>query len=83
MKAEVLGTRPNEYDSKKTGKHVTAMNVYVAYPALGVTGRICEDIFISDSFGIRPLLNSLQPGDFVNIERNSRGFLIGFSLADA
>lgn len=67
---EVIGIQRREYDSKKTGQHVTGYNIFVAYQQNGVDGVACESLWVSDDL----FLNAdILVGDKVNVMYNRYG----------
>lgn len=67
---EVIGFRRSEGVSKKTGKNFSGYIVFFALDQRGVTGKACDQAFISDDLDYVPSL-----GDKVQLIYNSRGFL--------
>lgn len=67
---EVIGFRRSEGVSKKTGNKFGGYIVFFVLDQRGVTGKACDQVFISDDLGYQPVL-----GDKVQLVYNSRGFL--------
>lgn len=67
---EVIGFRRSEGVSRKTGKNFAGYIVFFALDQRGVTGKACDQAFISDDLAYQPVL-----GDKVQLIYDSRGFL--------
>lgn len=72
---EVIGFRRSEGVSKKTGKNFAGYIVFLAMDQRGVTGKACDQAFISDELDYAPAL-----GDKVQLIYNSRGFLTDVAI---
>lgn len=72
---EVIGFRRCEGVSKKTGNKFSGWIVFFALVQRGVTGKACDQAFISDDLAYQPVL-----GDKVQMIYNSRGFLTDVAI---
>lgn len=72
---EVIGFRRSEGTSKKTGNRFAGWIVFFSLDQRGVTGKACDQAFISDDLDYEPSL-----GDKVQLIYNSRGFLTDVAI---
>ena len=68
---EVIGFRRSEGKSKTTGKQYAGYIVFFTQEQQGVTGKACDQAFISDELGYQPCI-----GDRVRLLYNARGYLM-------
>jgi hypothetical protein len=77
MKVTVIGKEYVKGTSKKTNSPFEANVAHVTYKQDGVEGLTCESVWLDcDSHP----LNAIQVGKVYNIDRNSRGRIVDFTL---
>ena len=74
MKCRVLGVKRLDYISKKSGQPVKGLSVHIAFKDPEVFGECVAAPFLSINLG-QPLLDSINPGDLINIEYNRFGYV--------
>ena len=77
MKVNVIGKEYVKGHSKKTGNDFEANVVHVTYKQDGVEGQTCESVWLDCD---RHPLNAIQVGKVYDLDRNSRGRIVGFTL---
>lgn len=79
MKMKVLGVQPVNYDSKKTGEHVSGSSLHVVYNDAQVQGQAVDKVFISSRLNL-PAMALISVGSDINIEYNGRGYVQDIAL---
>ena len=78
MKVVVVGKEHLSGVSRKTGKEFNSNLVHVSYVKNGVNGSAVETVWLDPvSFS----LDSIQVGKTYDLDRDSRGFIVGFKIA--
>ena len=77
MKATVMGKEFVSGTSKKTGKDFAANVVHVAHKKNGVEGSAVDAIWLDPK---SYPLTDIQIGKIYDVDRDSRGFIVGFEL---
>lgn len=80
MEGRVLGIQQLNYVSKKTGNPVVGVTLHCAFKDPEVTGECIERVFVSDNLNLRHVLDSIWPGDTIDVTYNRRGYVAGVSL---
>lgn len=80
MNARVLGIQPVNYVSKKTGNPVVGVTLHCAFKDPDVQGESAESVFISDNLNVRELVDTIQPGDTIDVVYNRRGYVASVSI---
>lgn len=83
MEARVLGVQQVNYVSKKTGNPVVGVTLHCASKDPDVVGECAENVFISDNLNIRGLIDSIHPGDIIDVVYNRRGYVADVALISA
>lgn len=78
MKVVVLGKEYASGTSRKTGKPFAATVVHVAYKKARVDGQTVESIWLDPT---ENPVDSILVGKAYNVDRDSRGFVLDFSIA--
>ena len=78
MKVMVVGKEHAGGTSKKTGKPFSATLVHVSYKKMHCDGAAVETIWLDD--GLYPL-EVVQVGKPYDLDRDSRGYVVGFDPA--
>jgi len=78
MKVNVLGKEYVHGTSHKTGKDFAANVVHISHKKNGVEGVCVESVWL-DSDGYP--LSDIRVGSVYDLDRDSRGFVIDFTLA--
>lgn len=82
----ILGLEPVDYISKKTGKQVVGVTLYLASENVNVYGQITSDLYIAKNSKLYDQLIDYvnEPlkliGKSANVDYNAKGFLEDFSL---
>jgi len=78
MKVNVLGKEYVSGTSKKNGKPFAANVVYISHKKNGVEGMCVDNVWL-DPVGYP--LDGIRVGSVYDLDRDSRGFVIDFTLA--
>ena len=79
MKATVIGKEFVSGYSKKTGRDFASNVVYVTHKKNGIEGQAVDSIWLDpDSYPIK----DIQLGKLYDIDRDSRGFIVDFIIAN-
>ena len=76
MKVRVIGKEFASGTSRKTGKDFAANIVHISFPKARVEGQAVESVWLNS---IDYPLEKIAVGKDYNLDRDSRGFVIGFS----
>ena len=77
MKVTVVGKEYVSGVSKKTGKEFSANVAHVTHKKMGVEGCVVDSIWLDpDQYP----LSGIAVGKTYNVDRDSRGFLVDFTL---
>ncbi len=79
MRMEVIGKALKQGTNRKTNTPYSATVVYATYPMAGVEGAACEDIWVDSA--LMPF-ERIYVGSIYDVDRDGRGFLIGFVPVD-
>lgn len=78
MKVTVVGKEHASGTSKKTGKPFSNTVVHVNFKKNRVDGQAVDTVWLDD---VSYPLESIQVGKIYEVDRDGRGFVIGFELA--
>ena len=78
MKAVVLGKEYASGTAKKTGKPFAATVVHVSFKKNKVEGQAVDSVWLDP---VSYPVESILVGKTYDIDRDSRGFVVGFDLA--
>ena len=78
MKAVVLGKEYASGTSKKTGKPFAATVVHVSFKKNKVEGQAVDSVWLDP---VSYPVESILVGKTYDIDRDARGFVVGFDLA--
>ena len=82
MKYKVLGVKRISYTSKKTNLPVKGLEIHTVFRDSDVYGSAVCPIFLSENLGA-DVVNSINPGDYVNVEYNNRGYVAAVEKVSA
>jgi len=77
MKATVIGKEYVKGVAKKTGNPFEANVVHITYKKNKVEGQSCESVWLDPN---NYPLSGIQVGKVYDIDRDSRGFIVDFTL---
>lgn len=81
MKVNVVGTRKRSGTSKKTGNPYNCVDLFFTYPASGCVGLMAGEKALFDSdLETFPVINTIKPGDIVNLDYGPTGYLVGIEI---
>lgn len=87
MKKTIIGVRPVDYISKKTGEPVIGVSLFLTSTSADTFGLVASDIFISASkpcyaASIKPFEKKINDllGTECNVDYNEKGYLDNFTL---
>ena len=78
MKVTVMGKEYVSGTSKRTGKDFAANVVYVTHKKNGVEGVAVDSVWLDPA--TYPLFD-IQVGKVYDLDRDGRGFIVGFELS--
>ena len=80
MKVTVVGKRHLSGTSRKNGNPFNNSVVYVTCPMSGVDGLSVDSLWLD---AVQYPIDSIKVGSVYDVDRDSRGYIVGFSPAAA
>ena len=75
MKVQVIGKKPMQGVSKKTGKPYDCVLAYVTYDSRNVEGKACDNIWLNAS---EYPIETVEIGASYVVERTPKNYVTGF-----